>query len=67
MDPKFMQASINNYPKEVFKEHICPDCMISIRAPKAWVIAHHKQCKGVYRDKAKENEPLTSRIHPYKL
>ena len=53
-----------NWNVEEFKEHVCPDCMITIYGPKKLLFEHHKVCKKV-ADKYKENEVIIGRYHEY--
>lgn len=65
-DPSVLNAMIHNFQKEAFSEWSCPNCNISVYGPKKLLLAHHKQCLGVYQDKMKENEGLTSRFKIYR-
>lgn len=66
-DPNMLQAATINYINEPIKEYKCPNCQISVRCPKAWIIQHVKQCTKAhpYFEKRKDNELLEGKLQPY--
>lgn len=62
-DPNMLNAAIVNYTKSKIKEWNCPECGITIRAPKKWMIQHIKY-HHMKKD-SKDNEPEITKINPY--
>lgn len=63
-DPNMINQAIHEYNTELIKEYSCPNCNLTIKCPKKWIILHHNQCKKV-KDKMKENEMIKSNFKPY--
>jgi hypothetical protein len=60
-DPNMMQQALKEYEASPMKSFRCPECGITLNAPKTWVIQH---CK-IHHHEVKENESIATRINPY--
>ena len=63
-DPNMLKAAITEFNNSQFKSWRCPECGITMNAPKSWLIQHvkiHHMTK-----ERKENEIRDTRINPYR-
>jgi hypothetical protein len=63
-DPNMIKQAIHAYDTELIKEYSCPNCNLTIKCPKKWIILHHNHCKKV-KDKQKMNEVIQTNFKPY--
>jgi hypothetical protein len=62
-DPNMIKQAIKAYDTELIKEYSCPECGLTIKCPKKWIILHFQKCSQVH--KRKENEIIQSKVNPY--
>jgi hypothetical protein len=62
-DPSMIKQAIKAYDTELIKEYSCPNCNLTIKCPKKWIILHFQKCSKVH--KRKENETIQSKVNPY--
>ena len=62
-DPNMINQAIRAYDVELIKEYSCPNCNLTIKCPKKWIILHFQKCSQVH--KRKENETIQSKVNPY--
>ena len=62
-DPQMLKAALIEWENSPTKSFRCPECGITINAPKSWIIQHvkiHHNAK-----EKKENEISETRVNPY--
>jgi hypothetical protein len=62
-DPNMLKQAVKSYSTELIKEYSCPNCNLTIKCPKKWIILHFQKCSSVH--KRKENEIIQSKLNPY--
>ena len=62
LSPEAFHAAVHNYIMEPIKQYTCPVCQITIKCPREWIRAHHK---NHFKRDRKDNEQLISKMHPY--
>lgn len=66
LQPQMMQAAVHNYIREDYREYSCPECHITLRAPRKWITEHHMMHVNKIRDKNnRENEEVRSNFQVY--
>ena len=63
-NPSMIKQAIKAYDTELIKEYSSPNCNLTIKCPKKWIILHHNHCKKV-KDKQKMNEVIQTNFKPY--
>ncbi len=62
-NPSMLNQAVKSYSTELIKEYSCPNCNLTIKCPKKWIILHFQKCSQVH--KRKENEIIQSKVNPY--
>ena len=62
-DPHMINQAVKSYSTELIKEYSCPNCNLTIKCPKKWIMLHFQKCSQVH--KRKENEIIQSKVNPY--
>lgn len=62
-DPRMLESAIDEYNKFALSSFRCPDCGITMNAPKSWIIQHVKIHH--MKKEAKENEIRDTKVNPY--
>ena len=63
-DPRMLNQAIHAYDIELIKEYSCPNCNLTIKCPKKWIILHHNHCRKV-KEKQKEGGTIQTNFKPY--
>ena len=62
-DPQMINQAVQAYSTELIKEYSCPECNLTIKCPKQWIVLHFQKCAKVHL--RKENEIIQSKVNPY--